>query len=66
MTYRALSRETTCDSQGNFTFDRIADGTFYVTTRVTWEVQRYSTEGGYLFQRVTLGESVQRSIVLTN
>ena len=50
-TYRQLTRTTRCDSQGNFTFEQVADGEFFVMTSVSWTVG-YSEEGGYLMRRV--------------
>ena len=43
-------RTTTCDAQGNFSFSGVADGYYFVTTRVVWEVPSgygyMSTQGG--------------------
>ena len=61
--YYTKTREVKCDSQGNFTFERIADGDFFVATQVSWQVGN-STEGGNLMQRVTLSGGQTISLVL--
>ena len=58
-------KEATCDAQGFFTFDRVADGTFFVNTSVQWVVNNVE-QGGYLLQRVTLQNSEPQTIVLTH
>lgn len=59
-------RLTTCDAQGNFTFDRVADGTWTVFTVVKWTVGEYNNEGGILvgYPSVSSGSSVR--IILTS
>lgn len=54
--YIALLRQTRCDGQGSFTFERIPDGIWYVTTSVTWKANpgSFLTEGGSMMQRVEL------------
>ena len=32
-----LKKTTRCDAQGNFSFDRISDGEFYLVTMVDWQ-----------------------------
>jgi hypothetical protein len=63
LAYMKSARETRCDAQGNFSFDKVADGTFFVTTTVAWRVG-YSTQGGHLMQRVTVQGGQAKSIVL--
>ncbi len=61
--YVELTRRTRCDAQGFFAFDQVADGMFYVMTRINWETGR-SAEGGGLMHRVTLSGVETREIVL--
>lgn len=58
--YHELVLSTTCDGQGNFRFENVADGDFYVVTAITWETA-YTYEGGPLMKRVSLqgGETVR-------
>lgn len=62
--YRQLIRRTTCDAQGFFKFDKVADGSFYVVTAITWQVNDYVQEGGGLMQRVTLSGGNTKELVL--
>lgn len=69
--YRDTNRRTTCDSQGNFRFDRLPDGEYFVITSVTWSAPtggRYSymaSQGGGMMQRVSVAGGETKSIVLT-
>jgi hypothetical protein len=51
--YLALNRQTTCNAQGFFRFESVADGEFFVMTVVTWTVAR-AAQGGALVNRVTV------------
>jgi hypothetical protein len=71
--FSASIRTTTCDSQGNFIFERLPDGEYYVNATVTWGVPQVgyyssytSTEGGILMQRVRVSGGETRRIVLSN
>lgn len=70
--YEAATRSTVCDAQGNFTFDRLPDGEYFVTAQVTWgvpNVGRYysytSVQGGMLMQQVRVAEGETQRIVLS-
>lgn len=56
-------KTTRCDAQGNFAFDRIADGTFYINTLVVWQIG-YSQQGGQLMQRVSVKEGQSLVVVV--
>lgn len=62
--YSRLVRTTTCDAQGFFKFEKVANGTFFVTTEITWKVSDYSREGGALMQSVSLNSGESKEIVL--
>ena len=36
--YLSLSHNARCDGQGNFQFDNVGDGDWYLTTTVAWQV----------------------------
>lgn len=57
--YRTSTKKTRCDAQGNFTFDRVADGDFFVTTGVHWQAGG-TNQGGPIMSRarVSGGESI--------
>ena len=51
--YVSTRRTTRCDSSGSFSFQRIPDGGWYVTTSVKWQGAGASqAEGGSVMQRV--------------
>ena len=67
--YYKLQRETICDSSGHFKFDNIADGTFFIITRVMWEIPRghfIQQNGGYLLKKVTVKNGETKEIIITN
>lgn len=44
---------TYCDAQGNFKFDDVKDGEYYIRTLVVWQIPgRFGFEGGSLMKRV--------------
>jgi len=55
-----LMKTTQCDAQGNFSFDGVADGEFFLETTVTWVVAG-ATNGGPIFRpaRVSGGERIR-------
>lgn len=57
-------RTTKCDSQGNFQFERVADGEFIVVTEVVWRVGD-SAQGGPVMHRLTVGGGKPASIVIS-
>lgn len=59
-----LTRKSICDSQGNFTFEGLADGAYYVATRVAWHTGA-STEGGFVARRVAVAGGKQVAVVLS-
>ena len=61
LNYHTAVRHTTCGANGEFRFERVADGTFYVATIVPWRprpgemrlaslAQRVSVQGGRVFR----------------
>jgi hypothetical protein len=49
--YVSTLRSTRCDAAGSFTFPRVADGVWYVTTSVKWQGPAQA-EGGSMMRRV--------------
>lgn len=62
--YLSLVRTTRCDAQGSFTFERVADGPFYVSTQVSWTVAN-SLQGGNLMHFVSVKGGQTGSVVLS-
>lgn len=48
--YREHTKTTKCDAQGEFLFENLKDGQYYIQTAVTWQVQ-YSIQGGLLVSK---------------
>lgn len=49
--YYTYTKVVKCDAQGNFAFEKVADGAFFVVAQITWEVGG-NTQGGNLMQWV--------------
>jgi hypothetical protein len=63
--YRATTKNTKCDAQGNFVFERVADGEFFVTTQVLWEIA-HTVQGGAVMQRVIVKDGQVVNIVIAS
>lgn len=66
--YDDVSKITICDSQGNFDFQNVADGTYYVITVVSWSIPtKYgsSYQGGNLIQEIELKNNSTKKITLS-
>ena len=61
--YRALTHRTTCDAQGFFAFDKVADGDFYAVTLIVWQVGP-NQQGGAMMRRVKVFGGEIANVVL--
>ncbi|WP_157732885.1 carboxypeptidase regulatory-like domain-containing protein [Bosea sp. AS-1] len=53
--YSEYTRTTKAESNGRFVFDKIAPGTYFLTTQVIWgDEAAFSREGGSVYDSVTL------------
>lgn len=53
--YADYIRTTKSESNGKFSFDHVAPGSYFISTQVTWEkAGAFSPEGGALYETVTL------------
>jgi hypothetical protein len=61
--YVSTLRTTRCDPSGSFSFSRVPDGVWYVTSSVKWQ-DSSQVEGGSMMQRVELrgGRQVKVSL----
>lgn len=62
-------RSTVADGHGNFEFDDIGSGLYYVESRVTWEIPgKYgpSTQGGLVRKVINVSKNSVNKIILTN
>jgi hypothetical protein len=62
--YNESIRKVLCDAQGNFIFENVKDGQYFVATAIAWAVAQ-STEGGSLMQAVNIKGGEKQSIVLS-
>ncbi len=53
--YARYTRTTKAESNGRFVFEKVAPGTYFLTTQVIWgEETAFSREGGSVYDSVTL------------
>lgn len=53
--YASLTRTTTTESNGRFTFENVAPGHYYLTTQLVWQPKDSpKPEGGAMYEEVTL------------
>ena len=64
-------RRTICDAHGNFTFDGLPDGKYYVIARVVWDAVQGSSyiytaqQGGFLMSRLSVTGGISHRVILT-
>jgi hypothetical protein len=63
--YLEMSKETRCDAEGRFSIEDVADGYYYVTTSVLWQVSDYYYEGGNLADRIEVENGRSVSVILS-
>ena len=61
--YSSFIKQTVCDSQGNFVFNNIADGEYFLDTKVNWIVGN-RIEGGKLMKRVNISGNKTERVIL--
>ncbi|SDY18064.1 hypothetical protein [Citreimonas salinaria] len=63
--YVSMVRSSMCDAEGDFRFADVANGDYYVTTRVLWTVgNSIIPEGGALAQRVSIRNGQDARVLL--
>lgn len=61
--YEQAMRKTKANGEGRFTFDHVADGSYYIVTDVRWMVG-YASQGGNLRASVTVSGGSQTEVIL--
>lgn len=61
--YQSYMKSSLCNAQGFFTFRNLADGEYFVSTRITWTISDIP-QGGVLMQRVSVKNGETAEIVL--
>ncbi len=62
--YRQLTLSTTCDAQGYFKFENVADASFYIVTTINWQAGN-TQQGGRLMQKTNVWKGQVKEIVIT-
>ena len=64
--YLKLTKEVTCNAQGFFNFEKVADGEFFVVTEISWKANPKIDipEGGVMFKRVRVNGGEEIDVVL--
>lgn len=63
--YLQFQRLSRADAKGEFTFDNVAPGRYFVMTRVIWEVPNgIIPEGGGLYEEVEVKDGQTVNVVL--
>ncbi|EGY53163.1 hypothetical protein HMPREF9371_0654 [Neisseria shayeganii 871] len=58
-------RTTVADADGNFTFENLPAGKYYVRTKVTWEIGGYfPTQGGLVGKMVEVKDNEPTRVIL--
>ena len=63
--YYDYHRVVICDADGNFQIENVANGEYYLTAAVMWQISDYYYEGGYLMQRVKVSGGKSQKILLS-
>ncbi len=63
--YFKYMRLATCDAQGNFEFNGVANGSYYLVTRIVWMVPgSYFAEGGSVAKLITVKGGRSQRVIL--
>lgn len=65
--FESRFKNTTCDAQGYFKFERVADGEFFVLSGIVWKANPRSVifEGGFMMRRIKVQGGETKELVLT-
>jgi hypothetical protein len=65
--YLAYVRTAMCDAEGDFAFQGVKAGEFYVLTQILWTVgDSWFPEGGKVAQLVTVSGGQPKTVLLSN
>lgn len=64
--YDKLIIKKHCNSDGNVVFENVADGQFYVTSMVKWQVQQFGSEGGAVSKLIRVSGGQTLEVILSN
>jgi len=62
--YKAL-RKTVCDANGEFEFDNLPNGDYFVIAKVTWDIGNVYDESGTMMEKVSIANGATEKVTLT-
>lgn len=63
--FREMQRRAQCDAEGDFAFSGVANGPYYVLTRVIWTAgDSFVPEGGYVARRIEVRGGRDQRVLL--
>lgn len=63
--YAQLTKESTCDAQGNFEFSNLSDGQFFLISKIYWQVSDNNMQGSVIMRRVNAFDGATVKVVLS-
>lgn len=63
--YKQNIKTTQCDATGNFSFENVADGDFFVQANVVWGGGRLGIMGGHLIQKVKVEKGRTENLIMS-
>ena len=62
--YKSL-KKAVCDANGEFEFEALPAGDYYIIANVTWDIGKVFDEGGKLMQKVSIADGEVKKATLT-
>ena len=62
--YKAL-KKAVCDANGEFEFDNLPNGDYFVIAKVTWDIGKVFDEGGTMMEKVSITNGATEKVTLT-
>ena len=62
--YKSL-KKTVCNADGDFEFEDLPAGDYYIIAKVTWDIGKVFDEGGTLMKKVSIASGDTQKVTLT-
>ena len=59
------SKKTVCNADGEFEFDKLPNGDYFVIAKVTWDIGKVFDEGGTMMEKVTIANGATETVTMT-
>lgn len=63
--YYKVNKQTVCNSKGEFEFENLPAGEYFIIAQVTWDIGKVFDEGGLLMKKVTTANGGVKKVTLT-